>query len=536
MNFNNLNLNLSNYDNSDLIKLFSIEDTSDIDKIISNKNNLLNQINKEKKISSIQKKELEKFINNAANKILLIKQHKDEKSDLIGTWSQTENPITEVGSSIIINNPNRDVGKKANITDGRMAGSDQAPPGWLNPINVKTITTGMNIDSRFRDNYYGTSASNFTLDLPVEQKKVVSLRLATIEIPMSYYAVQRSRGDATILIVDSCNCYEKGDFTEENVLDLTDPSSPRELTWDNAYDIGTTPIWVPKSSTSIDTTILTYNEAWLVILPDGNYDFEWRGKSDGADITNAMNNALGIATKGVFFKQTGKFFAYKDTNTYQEKCCGNEDESESIFPDIHNGLNPTKDLCYSVDRISGRSIFAVPTTDEDENNCETEASKLENGFTIYFNVDQGGSLNFQENIQLFLGWQLGFRVGSWTCNKVIACISESPCMITGPRYMFISIDDGVKNSGSNFLAAFSQSTLAQDIITRINLSSAMLSNGVYSTASDIGLSNQLNRTREYFGPVMIRKLHIKLLDEYGRLLSFNDVDWSMSIVFEKLYD
>lgn len=528
MNFNNLNLNLSNYDNSDLIKLFSIEDSSDIDKITSNKNNLLNQINKERNISSIQKKELEKFINNAANKILLIKQHKDENSDLIGTWSQTENPITEVGSSIIINNPNRDVGKKANITDGRMAGSDQAPPGWLNPINVKTITTGMNIDSRFRDNYYGTSASNFTLDLPVEQKKVVSLRLATIEIPMSYYAVQRSRGDATLLIIDSCNCCPKDSYSGSSVLDLTDPASPRELTWDQAYDIGTTSIWTPKSSSPIDTAILTFNEAWLVILPDGNYDFEWRGNSDAADLTNAMNNALGIATKGVFFKETGKFFANKDTNVYQEKCCGEEDESGSVFPDIHNGLNPTKDLCYSVDRISGKSIFAIPTSDEE--------SKLVNGFTVYFNADQGGSLNFQENIQLFLGWQLGFRVGSYTCNKVIACISESPCMITGPRYMFISIDDGVKNSGSSFLAAFSQSTLAQDIITRINLSSAMASTGVYSTASDIGLSNQLNRTREYFGPVMIRKLHIKLLDEYGRLLSFNDVDWSMSIVFEKLYD
>jgi len=73
-------------------------------------------------------------------------------------------------------------------------------------------------------------------------------------------------------------------------------------------------------------------------------------------------------------------------------------------------------------------------------------------------------------------------------------------------------------------------------MTRINLSNTLDDVGVYKCASDVGLSNQLNRTREYFGPVDISRLRCRLLDEYGRVIDLNNMDWSMSIVFEKLYD
>ena len=60
--------------------------------------------------------------------------------------------------------------------------------------------------------------------------------------------------------------------------------------------------------------------------------------------------------------------------------------------------------------------------------------------------------------------------------------------------------------------------------------------GVYKDNSDPGISTQLNRTREYFGPVNIQKLEIKVYDEYGRILDLNNMDWSFTLAFEKLYD
>ena len=53
---------------------------------------------------------------------------------------------------------------------------------------------------------------------------------------------------------------------------------------------------------------------------------------------------------------------------------------------------------------------------------------------------------------------------------------------------------------------------------------------------DDGYYTQLNRSRNYFGPVNISKLHISLLDEYGRILNLNNMDWSMALLFECIYN
>ena len=42
--------------------------------------------------------------------------------------------------------------------------------------------------------------------------------------------------------------------------------------------------------------------------------------------------------------------------------------------------------------------------------------------------------------------------------------------------------------------------------------------------------------RIYFGPVNLTKLEIKLMDEYGRILDMNNMDYSLSFELEILYD
>jgi hypothetical protein len=106
----------------------------------------------------------------------------------------------------------------------------------------------------------------------------------------------------------------------------------------------------------------------------------------------------------------------------------------------------------------------------------------------------------------------------------------------GPRYAFISIND-FNNSVSNyFISAFSSSLLQKDIIARINLTYIQQQQGVYQTGQDDGLSTQINRQRSYFGPVDIERLEIKLLDEFGRIIDLNNMDWSMALTMECLYD
>jgi hypothetical protein len=64
--------------------------------------------------------------------------------------------------------------------------------GWMNPLVTKSITKCLTIDTRFRDNYYTTSSSDFVLQLPLKLSKVVSMQLGSIEFPVSFYGISES--------------------------------------------------------------------------------------------------------------------------------------------------------------------------------------------------------------------------------------------------------------------------------------------------------------------------------------------------------
>ena len=51
--------------------------------------------------------------------------------------------------------------------------------------------------------------------------------------------------------------------------------------------------------------------------------------------------------------------------------------------------------------------------------------------------------------------------------------------------------------------------------------------------------NNLNLTttpRQYFGPVDIQNIQIQLLDEYGRVINLNNMDYSFCLTFQTIYD
>lgn len=465
-----LNLDIDTYTHYDLTQLFSLSTKYTPKEVNDSKNKLIQQLKRLDGINTDKKLNIQMFVDNAASRLM----NNEQKPDV--TWSQRENIMVSTSDEhYVIEDNNRVVGKHSKTTEGRLGGTDNVPPGWLNPINVRSTHISINIDSRFRKAYNKTSSSDYSFDLPYIQKKVVNMRIASLEIPMSYYSVSRERGDATFIITTSSTFNISG---VDYLLDYTDPSNIVTYSIDYATD-------------------KEYTCGWLVILPDGNYEMIWQSSSAAADIDIAINTALTNALPGLLFKESGKFLVL-------------ENSSQSL------------DVTFRVDRPSGRSHFSV--TDD---------------YNIIFSTDAGGSLINNVDtykLQLYLGWQLGFREASYSISTDTPAISESVCLISGPRNMFVSVEDGVKNYGGNLVVAFTESIMQEPVITRINLTQTMNDERVYKIAADIGLETQLNRVREYFGPVTISKLKFKLLDEYGRIISLNNMDWSIVLVFEKLYD
>ena len=136
------------------------------------------------------------------------------------------------------------------------------------------------------------------------------------------------------------------------------------------------------------------------------------------------------------------------------------------------------------------------------------------------------SLNFalsNNNIPLSLklGWFLGFRAGIYSDAK--SYTSEAPITNTNnSRDFYIAINDYQNNNINKFSSAFSESLLPDNIITKINTQKEV----------NNSMEEPIDRTRYYDGPTQINKLTFTIYDEYGRIVSLNNNDWSCVLTFE----
>ena len=93
--------------------------------------------------------------------------------------------------------------------------------GTLNPLVTRTIKRCLTIDTRFRDNFYGTHSSDFTFQLPLKLNKVVSMQMSAIEIPITFYGISESFGNSHIWLQIT---YDLSGtiLTEERVFQIKD--------------------------------------------------------------------------------------------------------------------------------------------------------------------------------------------------------------------------------------------------------------------------------------------------------------------------
>lgn len=321
-----------------------------------------------------------------------------------------------------------------------------AGTGTINPIQRRTIKRALNIDTRFRPNYHSTKSTDIQISLPYRFEKVIGMRVAAVEMPLTYYAISAELGNNAFRV---------------EWLESGDP--------------------VPKQ--------------YCITLPDGNYETAFTSTSDTRNTTieSAINALLIAGTPG----------------------------------------NAPLKLRYTVDRTSGRSIFA-------QDNSEIAAIP----FKVSFNVDRDGNEVENAALPLYLGWSLGFRAATYNrgindslSHASTAIISEGTCCIHGPQYAFIAIDDYNNSVNNYFISAYQDSVSSPNVVARLNLSQIQQNGQSYQMGQDDGVSSQPDfRSRSYFGPVDIQKMRITVLDEFGRVLNLNNMDWSMAIMFECMYE
>jgi len=68
-------------------------------------------------------------------------------------------------------------------------------PGTMNPLKTRVISRHLNVDTRFRKSSPQSSSTDFVFQLPMKLNKVVSMQLATFEMPYSFYRFSSALGN-----------------------------------------------------------------------------------------------------------------------------------------------------------------------------------------------------------------------------------------------------------------------------------------------------------------------------------------------------
>lgn len=97
--------------------------------------------------------------------------------------------------------------------------------GNLNPLATRTITKCLTIDTRFRENFYASTSSDFMIQLPTKFTKVVSMQLASIEFPVAFYGISKHYGNNFLyveLTYDVCGNIMGPETTESKTIIVPD--------------------------------------------------------------------------------------------------------------------------------------------------------------------------------------------------------------------------------------------------------------------------------------------------------------------------
>lgn len=217
----------------------------------------------------------------------------------------------------------------------------------------------------------------------------------------------------------------------------------------------------------------------------------------------------------------------------------------NTFSNLRNGLEY---LFFDINEINAKCIIRAKLVTDDEYYYIDPVENSDFSFTVDFVVP-----SMPKNPPYkTAGWMFGFKQPFYTVEyneanpKIVIdevqgpnkeriynwyLESESSYGSSVQNYIFLEIDDFNRNSTANtfFSKTVNDAYLGNNIMGRITVTSGM------NTIITMDGGNLLFKTREYFGPVRLEKLHIRLIDKFGDPVNLEGNDFSFMLEIEQLY-
>jgi hypothetical protein len=168
----------------------------------------------------------------------------------------------------------------------------------------------------------------------------------------------------------------------------------------------------------------------------------------------------------------------------------------------------------------------------DQNISQNYTNDSINGISI----DKFYSIKNTIDYKQLFGWILGFRQPLYTVPIITSAekpsiyyTSESIIDLSGPKYLFLIVNDFNNSVNVNFLTLSENGLLPDNILARISQKGQLFS---IQSQNDFSIYSE---PRYYYGPVKINKLNIQLIDEYGRPVDLHNKDFSFTLRLTTIY-
>ena len=194
-------------------------------------------------------------------------------------------------------------------------------------------------------------------------------------------------------------------------------------------------------------------------------------------------------------------------------------ELEDYFMNEDDGIFTTADdhlqhLTFTISSITGKTTI----------DSSDPITNLGLNFTLDENVCY---ISPDRSVKYNLGWLLGYREAHYKHHTSYK--SEGQYNMSYPNYLYLKVTDFNNNTYDYIYGTIEESWLYQDILAKIPLQ-----HGVFSINFENNWDDKAKK-RNYFGPVELSRLKITLLDEWGRIVDLNKMDYSIALELECLY-
>ena len=463
--------------------------------------------------------------------------------------------------------------------------------GVINPLERRTIKRVISIDTLFRNDHGSTSSADYIWNLPTPINNVLSMKIVSMEFPnmVKMFSNDRKNNIFTVNLYNVPQRYIEGGQTKTVFINHTETiiipegfliSSDFQILMSNYFinaipptsgtvvadlvDISNVKSFAPRAPsayTAASSNQLVYNGLKYLVVEVS--DLSTKTIIRSRETTDAIPPIPTVPSDPYYRAFAGSYSTnYQYSPNFWFKLDFNVQDDKSFTEYYKEGGIFVRKITTQNITINGQTVSVMVDPDPNSNECASSSSarthmssRTLQCFRPKLDPNTGKVTRSNTKMRPLYknaGWALGFYKDTYNVNNDRAYASQTRFDQNGTyqpltfhryvesessyggaltQYFFLELDDYNRNFTSNTIIAETGggTHLGNNIIARIPMSAPAL-NINYNNPSDL-----IFKQRDYFGPVKIEKLHLRLVDRYGDTLDIQNNDYSVAIELTTTY-